>query len=254
LTQHRPKILALGYACNVTGVIHPIRALCALARARGVMTVVDAAQAIPHIPVSVHELGCDFLAFSAHKMLGPTGLGILAARRDGLESLDPLLVGGGTVERVTSTGYTLKKIPHRFEAGTPHISGVLGLAAAIDYLEQLGFDAIIDHERKLAAAIARVLSRIPHLRVFMATEHPRLAVASFAVCGERVTPDHLARVLSDSYQIMVRSGFHCAHPFFDRHAAPQGALRISAYLYNTEAEIEHFGEVLMVLVQRLVGA
>ncbi|WP_437953818.1 cysteine desulfurase [Sorangium sp. So ce296] len=252
IARHRPKVLAIGHASNITGVIQPARALCEMARAHGVITVVDAAQSAPHLPIDVEEMGCDFLALSAHKMLGPTGVGALVGRREVLEALEPLCVGGGVVERVTATGYTLKKIPYRFEAGTPPISAALGFAAAVSYLDELGFDDIVEHERRLAAALSQSLCEIPGVEVLMARREPRLAIAAIAPRSALVGPDALARLLSDGHQIMVRSGFHCAHPLFDRLGLEHGALRASAYVYNTVEEVQRFGEVLRDLASRMV--
>lgn len=253
IARHRPKVFAVSHASNVTGVIQPVQALCQRARSFGAITVVDAAQSAPHVPIDVQALGCDFLAFSGHKMLGPTGLGVLYGRREALEALDSLAIGGGSVDRVTMTGYTLKKIPHRFEAGTPHISGALGLAAALDYIDAVGFEEIGRHEALLAKALARVLADIPGIRVIMAYEEPRLAIACIALRSTRVTSDHLARLLSDGHQIMVRSGYHCAHPLFDQLDLPHGAARASAYIYNTVEEIERFGAALGAIAARLVS-
>jgi cysteine desulfurase/selenocysteine lyase len=252
LERHRPKVLALGHASNLTGVIHPIETLTRLARERGVITVVDAAQSAPHFRLDVEALGADALAFSAHKVLGPTGVGVLWARPQLLERLEPLAVGGGVVDRVTSNGYTLKRVPFRFEAGTPNISGVLGLGAALEYLQQLGFEAIEEHERALALVLEQRLSKLAGATLYMAQGPRRLALATLVPNSNQVSPDHLAVALSDSFQIMVRSGFHCAHPAFDYWKVDGGSLRISAYLYNTVDEIHRVADALEELLGRLV--
>jgi cysteine desulfurase/selenocysteine lyase len=253
IAQHRPKVLALSLASNVSGVVHPVADVCRRARAAGVLTVVDAAQGAPHLPIDLAALDCDFLAFSGHKVLGPTGIGVLTGRAEQLERLVPLNVGGGTVDRVTRTGFTLKRLPHRLEAGTPHISGVLGLEAAVDYLEGVGFDVLEKHERRLADVLEQTLADLPGARVVMARAAPRLAIACVAPLAARVSPDHLARALSDGHQVLVRSGFFCAHPAFDQLGLGAGAVRASAYLYNTEEEVLRFGAALRGLLERLVS-
>ena len=253
LDQYRPKLFAFGYASHVTGAIHPAAALCRAARERGIRTLVDAAQAAPHVPLDIDAIGCDFLAFSGHKMLAPAGVGVLSGSREALDALDPSNLGGGTVERVTREGFTLKSLPYRLEAGTPNVGGALGLGAALDVLEQLGWDAIAEHERALAGVMERELADLPGARVLMARGPERLAMASIAPISRRVTADHLALVLSDSYQVMARSGFHCAQPLFDALALPGGALRLSAYVYNTEGEIRRAAEALRGVLARMVG-
>ena len=253
LARLRPDVLTFSWASNVTGVVHPAAELCALARRHGVLTVVDAAQAAPHLPVDVTALDCDFLAFSGHKLLGPAGIGVLYGRPEALERLEPLLVGGGNVEHVTRTGFSLRQLPWRLEAGTPNIGGALGLAAALDYLGEIGFDALAEHERTLAGALEAELHNLPGVQVLMGPPSSRLALASIAPLAAQVSSDHLALALSDSFQIMVRSGFHCAHPLFDQLALPSGAVRASAYVYNTLDEIHRLGEALRVLLHRLLG-
>jgi cysteine desulfurase/selenocysteine lyase len=253
LDRVRPRVLALAHAGNVTGVIHPIDEIFAAARKRGVLTVLDAAQSAPHLELDPAELGCDYLAFSGHKMLGPAGIGVLWGRAEALERLEPWFLGGGTVDRVTATGYTLKRVPLRLEAGTPNVSGALGLAAAIDVLDEVGHEALARHEADLSAALERTLADLPGIRVLMARAAPRLAIAALAPTFSKLAPDHLARLLSDGHQIMVRSGYHCAHPLFDEVGIEGGAVRVSAYLYNSVEEIERFGSVLRSLLARLTG-
>ena len=253
IKKHRPRLLALGWVSNVTGVISPVAEVCRVAREHGVLTVVDAAQAAPHLPIDVNRLGCDFLAFSGHKMAGPTGTGVLWGRRELLEALEPLVIGGGTVDRVTLNGYTLKRLPQRLEPGTPHISGVIGLGAAADFLSGLGFERIAAHERALAEALDEALSELPGVRVLTGapgTDH--LAIAS--VVPTTIHSDTLCQILSDSFQIMTRSGFHCAHPLFDGHGFELGAVRLSAYLYNTVEEIHRAGEALGTVLGRVAKA
>jgi len=239
----RPRVLSFAHASSVTGAIHPVREICAAARERGVLTCIDASQSAPHLRIDVAEIGCDFLTFSGHKCLGPTGIGVLTGTQSALAGLDPLLLGGGCIDRVTETGFTLKELPYRLEAGTPNISGAIGLAAALDFLHDIGFDTIGRHQGDLADALADALPRRNGL-VLMSAASPRLALGSLGIVSNRVKPDDVAVALSMSYGIMVRSGFHCAHPLFDRFGHANGALRASASIYNTAEEVHYFGEAL----------
>lgn len=252
IRQHRPRLLAIGWISNVSGVISPAAEICRVAREHGVLSVVDAAQAAPHIPIDVDRLGCDFLTFSGHKMAGPTGTGVLWGRREQLEQLEPLVVAGGTVDRVGLSGYTLKRLPQRLEPGTPHISGVIGLGAAAEYLDRLGFERIAAHERELANAMDDALRGLPGIRVLTGTPGTeRLAMASVVPVSANIHSDTLCQTLSDSFQIMTRSGFHCAHPLFDGHGFERGAVRLSAYVYNTVEEVHRAGEALRTILGRV---
>jgi cysteine desulfurase / selenocysteine lyase len=255
IRQHRPRLLAIGWISNVNGVISPAAEICRVAREHGVLSIVDAAQAAPHIPIDVNQLGCDFLAFSGHKMAGPTGTGVLWGRRELLEKLEPLVVAGGTVDRVSLSSYTLKRLPQRLEPGTPHISGVIGLGAAAEYLGGLGFERIVAHERELVNAMDDALRGLPGVRVLSGepgTEH--LAIASVVPVGADLHSDLLCQILSDSFKIMTRSGFHCAHPLFDGQGFERGAVRLSAYVYNTVEEIYRAGEALGTILGRVARA
>ena len=191
----------------------------------------------PHSRVDVRDLDSDFIAFSGHKMLGPAGTGVLSGKAEALERLNPIIVGGGAVERVTDAGYDLKVLPYRLEAGTPNVGGVLGLAAAVEYLQALGGEAILAHEALLAAVLSRELEGLPHMRVAHSLGGQRLAVAALIPTADWLLPDDLAGALSDQHGIVTRSGFHCAHPLLDSLDAPHGALRLSAYVYNSPEEL-----------------
>jgi cysteine desulfurase/selenocysteine lyase len=241
---HRPRVLALSHASNVTGIIEPIAEICQALRGREVLVVVDASQSAPHLPLDVVGLGCDFLAFSGHKMLGPPGTGVLWGRKDLLEGLAPLVLGGGAVTVVSGSHYELKPIPYRFEAGTPNIAGVIGLAAAMDFLDRVGFESIAAYEEMLAAKMETELSNVPGTRLIMSTQRRRLALAEVVLTSSRLGPDEVALMLSDTFKIMVRSGFHCAHPLFEQLGLTRGAVRASAYLYNTEDDISELANAL----------
>jgi cysteine desulfurase/selenocysteine lyase len=236
----RTKLLALTHASNVSGIVAPVADLVALAKARGILTVVDAAQSIAHLPVDVRALGCDFLAFSGHKMFGPSGIGVLYGRRDLLEAAPPMLFGGGMVTRVTLTDLELDRVPHRFEAGTPNIEGALGLGAAAEFLLRLGMPAVREHGRELADVLLRELRDIPGLRLHPPpSDAERLPTASFTVAG--VSGDDVGGMLSNRYAIMVRSGAHCAEPLL-RHLGEQSLVRVSLALYNTLDEVRYVAE------------
>lgn len=248
--RHEPRVLLLSHASNVTGIIEPVAEICALVKPLGVVVVVDATQTVAHLPLDVDKLGCDFLAFSGHKMLGPTGTGVLWGRSESLGKLEPLALGGGAIQRVLPDGYELKECPYRFEAGTPNISGVLGLAAAMDYLEELGFDAIVAHDQVLADRIERETAGIPGMHTIMSPACPRLAIAQVVLDTPALGPEDLSLMLSDGHKIMTRAGFHCVHLLFDHLALAHGAVRVSAYLYNTEDEIAELGSALRSILGR----
>jgi cysteine desulfurase/selenocysteine lyase len=252
IKRHRAKLVALCFVSNVTGVMQDVPELCARARALGAVTVVDASQAVAHIPIDVVALNADFVAFSGHKMLGPSGIGVLWGRREILEKVAPLTVGGGSVAEVTVEGYTLAKLPERLEAGTPNITGVIGLAAAIDYIESLGWEPLRTHEAELAACLEAELAATPKIRPLMAHGPARIALGSFTLEDGSLTVDRLSSILSDTDNIMVRSGFHCAHPLFAREGGG-GGLRVSAYIYNSKHDIATFGEALRRILHRFTA-
>ncbi len=254
----RPRVLAICHASNVTGVVHPLADICQIARRHGVLTVIDAAQSAPHLPIDVEALGVDFLAFSGHKMLAPTGVGILYGRHQLLRDLDPLTIGGGSVGRTTCEDFALAEPPQRFEAGTPNIAGIMGLAKAVEYLEAVGTEVLCDHSERLARVLAEELVDLPKCRVLQSHSKPGLAIASIAPSRRAHAGDdhgwnvdYVAQMLSDSHKIMVRSGRHCCGPFFESVNLPQGSVRISAYLYNREDELRACARALRTLLERL---
>lgn len=250
LLKKRPRVVAITHCSNVTGVYAPAAAMVKMAREAGAITVLDAAQSVPHRRVDVGELGVDFLAFSGHKALGPTGLGVLYGRHEQLEKLQPLLLGGGTVDWVEARSHRLRKIPHRFEAGTPHIAGVIGMGAAVGYLNRVGYEALHAHDSALAAAFLEGARTRPWLRVIgPGPEVERCALLCLAIEGRDDLSD-VARMLSDSYGIMCRTGHHCAQPLVDLLSQGE-VLRASAYLYNGAADVEAFFQALDRIQARL---
>ena len=235
LLQLRPAVVALTQCSNVTGRHAPIADMTAMAHDVGAITVVDAAQSMPHQDIDVPALGADALAFSAHKMLGPTGIGVLVLRPALQERLDPAILGGGTVDWVDVDEMRLRRAPHRFEAGTPHIAGAYGLHAAIDYLDRIGRSEVAAHDLRMGWLLAEEAARRDYISVLGPGDGERSGLISFAVRGLPDLTD-LARVMSDSYGVMCRSGKHCAQPYVD--AFDQGqVMRLSAYVYTTDLDV-----------------
>jgi cysteine desulfurase/selenocysteine lyase len=233
LLSPRTRIAAVTHVSNVLGTVNPIREIARLCRARGVPLLVDGAQAVPHQRADVNELGCDFYAFSGHKVFGPSGVGVLWGRAALLESMPPFLTGGSMIESVTLSGTTFAGIPQRFEAGTPNIAAIVGLGAAIDYVERLGYDAIAAHERKLLAYAEARLAEVPGLRILGTAPH-KAAVISMVM--DDVHPHDLGTIL-DREGVAVRTGHHCCQPLMERFDVPATA-RASLALYNDESDVD----------------
>lgn len=230
----RTKIVAVTQVSNVLGTINPIQEIGQLAHAAGAILVVDGAQSAPHMPVDVQALGADFFAFSGHKMLGPTGIGVLYGKMALLEAMPPIEFGGEMISKVEKFQTTWADIPWRFEGGTPNIAGAIGLAAAIRYLQAIGLDKIRDHERALTAYALDQLKAIPGLTIYGPQDAAqRGGVIAFTLNG--VHPHDLATVL-DTQQVAVRAGHHCAQPLMQRLGVVATA-RASFYLYNGQADV-----------------
>jgi cysteine desulfurase/selenocysteine lyase len=238
------KLFAFTHISNSLGTINPVAELCAKARALGALTLVDAAQSAGHIPLDVQELGCDFLAFSGHKMCGPTGIGVLYGRKELLDSMLPWQGGGEMIVSVALEKSTFKKPPHRFEAGTPNIAGAVGLAAAIDYLEQIGRAAIFEHDLHLAHYAADRLTELPGTRVFGPKEE-RGALVGFVMDAAH---PHDLTTFADQYGLAMRGGHHCNQPLMRRFGVA-GTTRASFYFYNTIEEINQMIEILHAAVR-----
>src|SRR5213082_719182 len=238
------KLFAFTHISNSLGTINPVAKLCQKARAMGVLTLVDAAQSAGHLPVDVQEMGCDFLAFSGHKMCGPTGIGVLYGRAELLDSMPPWHGGGEMIVSVTLEKSTFKKAPHRFEAGTPNIADAIGLAAAIDYVEGIGRSAIFEHDSHLARYAAERLTELPGMRVFGPTEE-RGALVGFVMDAAH---PHDLTTFADQYGLALRGGHHCNQPLMRRFGVP-GTTRASFYFYNTTEEIDQMIEILHAAVR-----
>ncbi len=229
----RTRLVAAVHVSNALGTVNPIGRIVELARARGVPVLVDGAQAVPHAPVDVQAIGCDFYAFSGHKLYGPTGIGALWARRELLEQMEPYQAGGDMIASVTFEKTTYNELPYRFEAGTPDIAGAVGLGAAIDYLRGLGLDRVARHEADLLAYGTEALGRIEGVRPIGTARH-KAAVLSFVL--DDIHPHDVGTVL-DAEGIAVRTGHHCAQPVMDRFGVP-ATVRASLGLYNTTQDID----------------
>jgi cysteine desulfurase/selenocysteine lyase len=233
------KIFSFTYVSNSLGTINPAADLCRKAKEVGAVTLIDAAQAIGHMPLNVQELGCDFLAFSGHKMCAPTGIGVLYGRSEILEATPPYHGGGEMIVSVTLEKSSYKQPPHRFEAGTPNIAGAIGLAAAINYLEGIGREEIFKHDVDLASYALERMTKLPGLRV-IGPAKDRAGVSSFVMDAAH---PHDLTTFADRYGLAMRGGHHCNQPLMRRFGLT-GTTRASFYLYNTREEIDCMIEIL----------
>jgi cysteine desulfurase/selenocysteine lyase len=229
-----PRLVAFTHMSNVLGTINPAEEMIKLAHRSGATVLIDAAQSVPHFPVDVQELDADFLVFSGHKMCGPTGVGVLYGRRELLENMPPFLGGGDMIKKVHLRSFTPNAIPHKYEAGTPAIAEGIGLGAAIDYLKEVGLNAIAEHEQVMVSYALERLEEIPGVKVYGPEAEFRGGVTSFLLDG--VHAHDVAQIL-DSDGIAVRAGHHCAMPLHDKLDVP-ATTRASYYLYNSIEEID----------------
>jgi cysteine desulfurase/selenocysteine lyase len=240
LLELNPRLVAFTHMSNVLGTINPAAEIIRLAHQAGAVTLVDGAQSVPHFAVDVQELDVDFLVFSAHKMCGPTGIGVLYGRREILERMPPFLGGGDMIKRVHLRSFVPNELPYKFEAGTPAIAEAVGLGAAIDYLQGVGMQRIAQHEHQLVAYALERLAEVPGVRVFGPSAEKKGGVAAFTMSG--VHPHDISQIL-DSEGIAIRAGHHCAMPLHEKFNLPATA-RASFYLYNTFEEVDKLAEAL----------
>ena len=240
----KTKIVAITHKSNVTGTIVDVAALARRARQVGATVVIDAAQSVPHLPVNVRQLDCDFLAFSGHKMLGPMGIGVLYGRRELLEEMPPFMTGGEMVREVELETATWNDVPLKFEAGTPDVAGAVALATAIDYLSAVGMQSIADHEKALAAAAWDRLEQIDGIQCIKPADGSN-GIVSF--CMTDVHPHDVATIL-DSEGVAVRAGHHCAQPLHKVLGVP-ATVRASFYLYNDHDDVERLASALLAVRQ-----
>ena len=237
LLSPKTKLLALSHISNALGTINPVEEMIALAKEKGALVLIDGAQSAPHMIVDVQALDCDFFCFSAHKIYGPTGIGVLYGKKAQLEKMPPYQSGGEMIKEVTFKGTTFNDLPYKFEAGTPNIAGGIGLLAAVEFLEEVGLEHIARREAKLLAYATKKLKELGGIQ-FVGEAKEKAAVISFLVDG--IHPSDLGSVL-DKLGIAVRTGHHCAQPIMDRFEIP-GTVRASFAVYNTENEIDMFIE------------
>jgi len=234
LLLRNPKLVSFTQMSNVLGTINPAKEIIRLAHEAGAITVVDGAQSVPHLKVDVRDIDADFLAFSAHKMCGPTGIGALYGKTELLESMPPFLGGGDMIKEVKLRSFRPNTIPHKFEAGTPAIAEAVGFGAAVDYLNSLGMDAVSAHEHEITEYALERLEEVPGVKVFGPDAQYKGGVAAFTLEG--VHPHDVAQIL-DRDGIAVRAGHHCAQPLHEKFGIPATS-RASFYLYNTKEEVD----------------
>ena len=229
----RTRLVSIVHMSNSLGTVNPVARVVELAHRQGIPVLVDGAQAAYHMPVDVQAIGCDFYVVTGHKLYGPTGIGALYGRRELFEAMPPYQGGGDMIASVTFERSTWNELPHRFEAGTPHIAGAIGLGAALDFITGVGFDAIVAHERRLLAYATEALSAVPGLRL-VGTAADKASILSFVIEG--VHPHDIGTIV-DAEGVAIRTGHHCTQPVMDRLGVPATA-RASLAMYNTTDEVD----------------
>jgi cysteine desulfurase / selenocysteine lyase len=240
LLDLEPRLVSFAHMSNVLGTINPAEEIIRLAHSAGALALVDGAQSVPHFPVNVKDLDADFLVFSSHKMCGPTGVGVLYGKKDILEQMPPFLGGGDMIKRVHLRSFVPNELPYKFEAGTPSIAEAVGLGAAVDYLSQVGMEAIAVHETQMAAYALERLEEVPGVWVFGPPANKKGGVMAFTLQG--VHPHDISQIL-DQDGIAIRAGHHCAMPLHEKFNIPATA-RASFYLYSTFEEVDRLIEGL----------
>jgi cysteine desulfurase/selenocysteine lyase len=241
LLERGPRLVAFTHMSNVLGTINPVQQMTAEAHAAGALVLIDGAQSVPHLPVDVSQIDADFYAFSGHKMLGPSGVGVLYGKLELLEAMPPFLGGGDMIRRVSLDGFTPNELPYKFEAGTPAIAEAIGLGAAVEYLQGLGMEKVHLYEKAIIAHALERLEEVPGVRVLGPSAEKKGAVAAFTFDG--VHPHDVAQIL-DQQGLAVRAGHHCAMPLHEKFNLP-ATTRASFYLYNTAAEVQKLVEGLL---------
>ena len=237
----RTKIVSIGHVSNVLGVTNPVKEIAEYAHKMGAVVIADGAQSVPHMKVNVQELSVDFLAFSGHKLMAPMGIGVLYAREELLEAMDPFLTGGEMIEYVTLDSATWAELPHKFEAGTVNAADAVGLEAAIDYIEKVGYDFIEEQEKKLTRLLMDGMSELSYIKVYGSKDPSKhCGIVTFTMDG--VHPHDISSVLNED-RVCVRAGHHCAQPLM-QYLNVGSTARASLYFYNTEEEVRRFLEIL----------
>lgn len=234
----KTKLVCVGHMSNLLGTVNPVEKFVALAQTVGAKVLIDGCQAVPHVPVDVQKIGADFYAFSGHKMLGPTGIGVLWAKKEILEATEPILGGGDMIKTVSREGATWNDIPWKFEAGTPNIAGTIGLGEAVDYLRKIGMDAVWRHEQEIAEYVIPKLKSINGVRLFGIQEPGETRGAIFSFWIDGMHPHDIASIF-DEEGIAIRAGHMCAQPALQKIGKPAAA-RASFYIYNTKEDADAF--------------
>jgi cysteine desulfurase / selenocysteine lyase len=242
----RVKLASISGMSNVLGTINPVREIAARVHQVGALLLVDGAQSVPHLAVDVRATGADFLAFSGHKMLGPTGIGVLWARKEILNAMPPFMGGGDMIKSVHLRESEWNEVPHKFEAGTPNIAQAIGLGVAVEYLSGLGMENVHAHERAMAAHALDRLSTVPNLRIYGPPASERGGVVTFNLVrdGELLIHPHDLASILDREGIAIRAGHHCTQPLMEHYKVPATA-RASFYVYNVESEVDALTEALL---------
>lgn len=248
LIGDRTRIVAINHVSNVLGRVNPVRELAEAARRKGAVTVVDGAQSAPHMPVNVQELGADFFAFSGHKLFGPMGIGVLYGRRELLEQTPPFLSGGEMIESVSREGAVFAEVPHKFEAGTVNAAGAAGLAAAIDYVQEAGFETLRAREHALTAMAMEGMRKLGFIHI-LGSEKPEEHTGIVTFTVEGVHPHDVGEILS-AQGVAVRAGHHCAQPLL-KHLGYPSTVRASFAFYNTEEETQRLLDALSTVRERM---
>jgi cysteine desulfurase/selenocysteine lyase len=245
----KTRLVAVTHVSNVLGTISPVEEITKIAHEHEALVLVDAAQSVPHVKVDVQKIDCDFLAFSGHKMCGPTGVGVLYMKNEVMSEVEPLTVGGGTIEDVDVDCYTLNETSKRYEAGTPPIAEVIGLGAAVDYLGKLGINNIEEYEKELTRQMYEEFCDIPRVEVYGPKPEDKIGILAFNV-GSLNSHD-VALALDVTANIMTRSGHHCALPLLKRVIKRDGLVRASTYFYNTSEEVNKLAKTVRETAQNL---
>ena len=243
LFNSNTKIVSITHVSNVLGTINPIKKISSMAHQYGAVLIIDGAQGAAHKKINVKDLGCDFYAFSGHKMLGPTGSGVLWGKLNLLDHMEPFMSGGEMIDKVTMTSATWNEVPYKFEAGTPNFIQAIGLGAAVEYLESIGMDQITDHEKELTSYALNKLQKINNIKIH-GSGNNRIGVVSFNI--ENIHPHDLAQFLNE-YNIALRVGHHCAQPLLSKLNETSTA-RLSTYLYNDEQDIDKLCSALQEII------
>jgi len=252
----KTKLVAVTHMSNVLGTINPVKKIAEMAHDVGSKILVDGAQSVPHLPVDVQDINCDFLVFSGHKMLGPSGIGVLYGKKELLEEMPPFLFGGDMIKKVTVKGAEWNKLPWKFEAGTPAIVEGIGLGVAVDYLNKVGMEKIERYEQEITQYALEALSEVKGITLYGPAAQYKGGIATFTLRIDESLPVHPEDIgfSLDEEGLCIRTGLHCAHPLHDRLGMPAGSARASFYLYSTFEEIDKLVSSLNKVVKRFSGS